>query len=117
MAGESKITTDHEIIRKWAEERDGRPATVIGTGGKEDAGLLRIDYPGRRGKESLKEISWEDFFEKFDQKDLALLYQDKTAGGKTSRFSKLINRSSASGKERKKTSGRETKSRSKARSK
>jgi hypothetical protein len=33
MAG-SKITTDHDEIRKWAEERGGRPSTVRSTHGK-----------------------------------------------------------------------------------
>jgi hypothetical protein len=107
MAGLSKVTTDKETIRKWAEERQGKPATVVGTGGKEDAGLLRIDFPGRRGKNSLKEISWEEFFEKFEEKNLALLYQDETAGGKISRFNKIIkkdtaNRSSIRNTDRKK---------------
>lgn len=94
MAGSSNITTEHETIRKWAEERNGKPASVVGTGDKDDAGLLRIDFPGRRGKGSLKEISWEEFFEKFEEKNLAFLFQDKTAGGKTSRFSKIISRDS-----------------------
>jgi hypothetical protein len=95
MAASSKVTTDRETIRKWAEEREGKPATVVGTGGREDAGLLRIDFPGRRGNNSLKEISWEEFFEKFEEKNLALLYQDATASGKTSRFNKIIKRETA----------------------
>ena len=28
---DSATTTDHKIIKKWAEERDGRPATVRAT--------------------------------------------------------------------------------------
>ncbi|HEX6030673.1 MAG TPA: hypothetical protein VFY90_04520 [Tepidiformaceae bacterium] len=90
--GEAKTTTDHNRIRKWAEERGGHPATVQGTQSKRDAGMLRIDYPGYRGKASLKEISWDEFFQKFDEKQLAFLYQDKTATGRQSRFSKLVSR-------------------------
>ncbi|HYG38110.1 MAG TPA: hypothetical protein VD908_05800 [Cytophagales bacterium] len=94
MAAESKVTTDPKVIKKWAEERDGKPAQIKGTGGKDDAGLLRINFPG--GKEdSLEDITWDEFFEKFEEKQLALLYQDKTAGGKISRFSKIINRETA----------------------
>jgi hypothetical protein len=93
-SGEAKKTTDHSKIRKWAEERGAHPATVKGTGGRGDAGLLRIDYPGYRGKESLKEISWDEFFKKFDESDLAFLYQEKTATGRQSRFSKLVSRNS-----------------------
>lgn len=112
MAGEPKVTTDHKKIRKWVEERNGKPSSVIDTEGKNDPGLLRIDYPGRKGKTSLKEISWEDFFEKFEEKNLAMLYQDKTAGGGTSRFSKFIsrdtskNRNSINNRDRKKSTGR-----------
>jgi len=84
-----KTTTDHERIRKWAEQRKGHPATVIGTG-HGHAGLLRIDFPGYRGEKTLREISWDEFFQKFDEKNLAFLYQDKTATGKPSRFCKLI---------------------------
>jgi len=96
MAGESHTTTDHSVIRQWVEERGGRQATVKGTGrGREEAGILRINLPGYGGEESLEEISWEEFFDKFDEKNLAFLYQDKTASGEQSRFCKFIGRSAA----------------------
>jgi hypothetical protein len=93
MAGESKTTTDHDEIRKWVEERGGRPATVTGTGDGDDAGILRIDFPGVGDEDSLEELSWDDFFEKFDEKNLAFLYQDETASGEESRFFKFVSRS------------------------
>lgn len=92
---QGKVTTDHEEIKKWAEARGGRPARVKRTGGKDDVGIIRIDFPGYSGEESLEVISWEEFFEKFDERDLALIYQDKTADGKLSRFSKLVSRETA----------------------
>lgn len=92
MASESKITTNHDEIRRWVEQRGGHPARVKGTGKGSDEGLLRIDFPGYSGGDSLEEISWEDFFDKFEEKGLAFLYQDKTAGGEESRFSKLVSR-------------------------
>jgi hypothetical protein len=92
MADTSTITTDHDTIRHWVEERGGRPAAVKGTGNGDDAGVLRIDYPGRGDDESLQQISWNDFFEKFEESDLAFLYQDETAGGDESRFSKFVRR-------------------------
>lgn len=97
MASTSQVTTDPKKIKKWVEERGGRPAHVKGTGGKDDAGLLRIDFPGYSGENSLEEISWEEFFEKFEEKDLAFLYQDKTKDGEESRFFKLVSRSTAEG--------------------
>jgi hypothetical protein len=93
----SKTTTDHERIRKWAEERGGKPSCVIGTGGGGDAGLLRIDFPGYSGEGSLKEISWDEFFEKFDDQNLALLYQEETKEGEKSNFNKLVSREDDNG--------------------
>lgn len=90
---EAQVTTDHDEIRRWVEERGGHPACVRGTGNKGDVGLLRIDFPGYTGEQKLQPISWDEFFEKFDEQGLALLFQEKTQG-KQSRFSKLINRSS-----------------------
>ena len=83
----SETTTDHEVIRKWAEERDGRPS-VIRTKGK--GGLLRIDFGEK--EEEFEEIEWEEFFKIFDQNKLAFLYQEKTKEGETSRFSKFVER-------------------------
>ena len=87
-----KTTTSHNTIRNWTEKRGGHPATVKSTARRGDAGVLRIDFPGYRGKDSLKEISWDEFFDKFDEKGLAFLYQEKTASGKPSRFFKLVAR-------------------------
>lgn len=88
---ESKRTTDHDEIREWVEERDGRPARVEGTGDDgEGDGLLRIDFGDE--DESLERISWDEFFEAFEANDLALVYQDETDEGEDSRFSKLVSR-------------------------
>ncbi len=95
MASSSKTTTDHQEIRKWAEARDGRPVTVKGTGDKDEAGVLRIDFPGYSGGDRFEEISWDEWFEKFDEKNLAFLYQDQTKDGEESRFFKLISRETA----------------------
>jgi hypothetical protein len=88
----ANITTDHNEIRKWVEERNGKPATVKGTEkGKEESGILRIDFPGYSGAESLEEISWDEFFRKFDESNLAFLYQEEIKGNE-SRFFKFIDR-------------------------
>jgi hypothetical protein len=88
---DSKTTTNHETIRKWAEQRDGAPATVEGTErGGEDAGLLRIDFGPKEDR--LKEIGWDEFFEKFEEAHLAFLYQDHTKDGGLSRFHKFTHR-------------------------
>ncbi|MHB2167216.1 hypothetical protein [Alsobacter sp. R-9] len=90
---EATTTIDHDEIRRWAEERGGRPAAVRGTGGKDDAGILRIDFPERGDPYALEEISWDEFFEAFEANELAFLHQDRTSDGKLSRFSKFVTRS------------------------
>ncbi|PSL22869.1 hypothetical protein [Dyadobacter jiangsuensis] len=84
-------TCDHDTIRAWVEKRGGVPSVVKGTGKKNEGdGILRIDFPGYSGEDSLQEISWDEFFEKFDESNLEFLYQEKTADGKESRFNKFI---------------------------
>ena len=95
MAGESRVTADHETIRKWAEARGGKPATVKRTENDEEVGVLRIDFPGYSGTSSLEEITWDEFFAKLDEKHLAFLYQDTTSSGEESRFFKLVSRNTA----------------------
>ena len=87
---DAQVTTDHAAIRKWAEARGGRPASVKGTG-KGEAGVLRIDFEPELA-EGLELISWDDFFAKFDEEKLGFLHQDKTADGSTSRFHKFVDR-------------------------
>jgi hypothetical protein len=98
-SAKSLTTTDHEQIREWAEARGGKPSCVRGTGDSKDVGLLRIDFPGYGGKQSLQKISWDDFFEKFDEQGLALLYQEKTKDGQASNFNKLVSRRTAKSKD------------------
>ena len=93
MGGKSRRTaqvlTDHEKIRSWAEEHGGHPACVKSTGDENDPGILRINFPGYSGEDTLEEISWEEFFEKFESSGLALLVRDKD------RFNKLVSRDNA----------------------
>ena len=88
----SKTTQDHDTIRKWAETRGAQPAEVRGTHKRNQPGILRFCFPNARNRndENLQEISWDEFFEKFDNNGLELIYQEKTAGGARSTFNKLI---------------------------
>lgn len=83
----SQTTTDHDEIRRWAEERDGRPSRVKGTG---EGGVLRIDFGDK--DDSLEEIAWDEFFEVFEDSGLAMVYQEETKDGSVSRFNKLVRR-------------------------
>jgi len=87
---EGQVTTDHQAIRHWVEQRKGRPATVKRTERDHEPGVLRIDFDPPDA--ALEPIDWDAFFEKFEKERLAFLHQDKTADGKVSRFHKFINR-------------------------
>jgi len=78
----AETTTNHQEIRQWVEDRKGHPARVKGTE------VLRIDYPGFSGQDTLEPIEWDEFFKTFEDRKLAFLYEDE----KDSRFSKLISR-------------------------
>ena len=92
---EATITTDHDEIRKWAEARGSRPAVVRGTE------ILRLEFPNapNADDDDLEEISWDEFFNKFAEANLALLHQEKTADGKKSYFNKLVGRETAEARE------------------
>lgn len=94
MAGSAKATIDHDEIRAWVAERGGCPARVKRSGRGGDPGILRIDYTGYSGEDTLEKIPWDEFFRWFDENELAFLHQDTTASGKTSRFAKLVRRDS-----------------------
>jgi len=88
----SKTTQDHDEIRKWAETHGAQPAEVKSTHKKNEPGILRFCFPKavNRNDENLQEISWDEFFEKFDESNLELVYQEKTAAGEKSNFNKLV---------------------------
>lgn len=58
----------------------------------ENAGIIRLEFPGYSGEDTLEEISWDEFFKSFDENHLALVYQDHTAAGERSNLNKLIHR-------------------------
>lgn len=84
-------TADHDTIRKWAESKGGKPAAVETTYKGDDVGIIRIMFPDAKQSEhdALVEISWDEFFDEFEKRDLALLYD------KDSMFSKIVGRDTA----------------------
>lgn len=87
----ANVTTDHAKIRKWAEGKGGKPAAVDRTHKGGDIGIIRIMFPDNPQSEhdALVEISWDEFFKEFDEKELALLYDEGSL------FSKIIGRDTA----------------------
>jgi len=61
-----------------------------GHGDDDDPGLIRLDF-GERDP-SLEEISWDEFFEKFDQSELEFLYEEETTSADDGRLSQVVER-------------------------
>ncbi|MFC7080176.1 lamin tail domain-containing protein [Halorussus caseinilyticus] len=101
----TRITTDREEIRAWAESRDADPAHVVATGEGDDLGILRLDFP--EADANLEHVSWDDFFGKFDAADLAFRYQDEKQNGERSYFHRFVSRDAMPGRT-KTTTDRET---------
>lgn len=92
-AGRSLVTTHHDVIRQWAQERGGVPATVAGTEHGDHLGVLRIDFrdadPDDSGESRLREVSWDEWFATFDARRLNFIYQENRSDGRQSTFFRL----------------------------
>ncbi|ETK30540.1 hypothetical protein [Microbispora sp. ATCC PTA-5024] len=88
--GRSLVTTSHEVIEQWAEERKGTPATVEGTEHGDRPGVLRFDFPGYSGGK-LRHVSWDEWFETLDKRGLNFIYQETRSDGTQSNFFRLEN--------------------------
>jgi hypothetical protein len=90
----SRTTTDHDEIRLWAEERGGTPTEVASPLQGQQIGIIRIDFPGYGG-EGLRPISWDEWFQRFDDANLSLVLEEATAGGQRSSYHELVDREAA----------------------
>src|SRR5699024_10673256 len=88
--GRSLVTTNHDVIKEWAEKRDATPATVPGTEHADRIGVLRFDVPGFGG-DGLRPVEWDEWFETFDKRRLNFLYQEERKDGRQSNFFRLEN--------------------------
>ncbi len=86
--GQGLVTRNHDVIRRWAEERKAVPATVPGTEHDNHLGVMRFNFPGYGGQ-SLQEVSWDDWFRTFDDRELLFLFQEFKKDGSPSNFFKL----------------------------
>jgi hypothetical protein len=87
--GQTLRTRDHDTIRRWAEERDGRPATVDGTEHGKLLGVLRIDFG--EPSDRLREVTWDEWFRTFDERNLEMIFQEHRSDGRQSNFFRLLN--------------------------
>ncbi|HEU4656006.1 MAG TPA: Rho termination factor N-terminal domain-containing protein [Capillimicrobium sp.] len=85
--GRSLATTNHDVIRQWAEARNATPATVEGTEHGDTLGVLRFDFGG--DSERLRHVSWDEWFATFDARRLNFIYQEERKDGRQSNFFRL----------------------------
>lgn len=88
--GQSLATRNPEVIKHWAEERKGVPATVLGTEHGDHLGVLRFNFPGYGGQK-LQEVSWDQWIETFQDRKLVFLFQEHKKNGDMSNFFRLDN--------------------------
>jgi hypothetical protein len=87
----SYTTTDHDVVRTWAEKRGAQPAMVRRTE-SDEGGVLRLEFRDGGSSGELDQVEWDEFFRVFDERNLAFLYQEQTSDGETSRFNKFVRR-------------------------
>lgn len=76
MLAQGKVTTDHGLIKKWAEARHGYPAVIRKI---TDAGIdlvLSFVFPDIDIEGNARKLSWDEFFERFDKQRLVFVYDD-----------------------------------------
>ena len=87
--GQSLATRRPEVIKRWAEERKAKPATIGGTRHDGRAGVLRFNFPGFGSGRRIEEINWDDWFRTFEERQLVFLFQEQKRDGSQSNFFRL----------------------------
>lgn len=83
-------TTDHREIQRWVESHGGRPTAIRASDG--DVGVLRFDYELKES--TMQPISWDEFFDHFEKRKLAFVYEESTPLGSEAKLTKLVSRGS-----------------------
>jgi len=89
--GKTLVTTDHDAIRQWADQRNAVPATIDGTEHDGHLGVLRFDFGGDSEDGTLVHVEWEEWFRTFDERNLNFIYQEHKTDGSESNFFRLDN--------------------------
>jgi hypothetical protein len=87
----TRATTDHEMIRLWVRERGGAPAMVRRID-QPDEGALAINFPNDGSDQPIIDISWSDFFERFDDRKLAFVYRVSLPDAEDAHVYQLVDR-------------------------
>lgn len=74
-------TTNHKEIHRWAESQSAVPAEVLPHIVDSEPALLRFMLKAQiRDHLNIREISWEEFFAKFDALGLTFVYDNELTG-------------------------------------
>ena len=84
--GRSLVTTNHEVIQRWARARNAKPATIQGTEHDGRPGVLTFNFPGWREGGRIQQITWDDWFKTFDTRRVNFIYQEQKSDGRQSNF-------------------------------
>ena len=88
---QDKFTINPNVIKKWAEERGGSPAITADVADVGPGNLLKLNFNDAEG-EKLESISWDHFFDEFDENNLAFKYQDIGSDGQKSKTYSFVDR-------------------------
>lgn len=84
--GQSMVTRSHDVITSWVLERNAVPATIPGTWHDNHAGVLRFDFPDFGSNERLEHVTWDEWFDAFDERELVMIFQEQMENGRQSNF-------------------------------
>ncbi|EOM74579.1 hypothetical protein DW322_03220 [Rhodococcus rhodnii] len=76
MSDDTTTTSDHDVIRRWVDGHDGFPARVPATESDGPGGVLRVDFAGGPPSADIEHLTWDQWFDIFDDRRLALEYKD-----------------------------------------
>lgn len=89
---EHRVTTDRDHVREWGEERNAVPASR--TAG--DAGTEYGFFRQGNVDEDYREHEWDEFLDRFESEDRALVYhEDETVGEDEVGYYEIIDRDEA----------------------
>ncbi|MBB4959715.1 hypothetical protein FHR38_003448 [Micromonospora polyrhachis] len=80
------MTTNHDVIQRWARARNAKPATIQGTEHDGRPGVLTFNFPGWREGGKIQQITWDDWFKTFDARRVNFIYQEQKSDGRQSNF-------------------------------
>lgn len=85
-AGRSLVTTNHDVIKRWAQARQAKPATIRNTDRDNRPGVLRLEFPGFQSSPNMVGVTWNQWFRTFDERQLNFVYQERLRNGQPSNF-------------------------------